>query len=225
MKTVMQGWNRRRLTRIGAGVTIGVAATVVTTLVVLHYRNPSPPVRILKPISLDATPEDAMQQVREQVERTPPEQRSRLFAEMREQMQERAKAEALAYVKMNEEERIAYLDRRIDEFSAMMDRFREMRESGGFPGFRGGPGGPPPDGGPGGGPGFGSPPLGGGPGGDPGFGGRREPPTPGQQAENTRRELSGTTPQERAAMQKLWNDLRNRARERGISAPGGFGGR
>jgi hypothetical protein len=131
------------------------------------------------------------EQFRNEVKQLTDDQKAELFAPMREKQ----KAEMDRYFAMSPQQKIRYLDDRIDR----MEKMRKDREKngGGLGGF--GPGGT------GGGPGARGP------------GGTTRTP---EEIEKRRKQfLENTTPEERAKMDQFRHDLDARRRQRGLSVP------
>jgi hypothetical protein len=126
-------------------------------------------------------------------------------------MAKRMRQSVVDYFNLPEKDRVALLDKHIDEMEKMRKDFaKRMKDrqakGGGGPGGFGGRGGGPPGGGPGG-------PRGpGGPGGD--------------RNEMRKKMLDNTSPQERAMFSEYFQQMSDRRKERGLPPLGGpFGGR
>ena len=208
--------NWRRIALVGAGAVFSLCAL---SAVVGWIRNRPEP----RLIPLNATPEQ-VQQARALA--TTPEQQAQFREEFEDWTERREVETAMAYVSLgSDEERRAFLNRRPEG--------RGRPQGGGNPGgFAVAPqgGGPPGGGGRGQGQGGGGRVQGQGGGGrvqGQGGGGRGQGRggggpgggrtiTAGQRAERTRARLTNTTPQERAALQRYREDLRQWRAERGF---------
>ncbi len=189
----------------------------------------------LAPDSKDPLPDDkrrdAFRELRTVAERLPEDQRSQLFRDgPMGRMRQRMQKEISGYFEQPAEQRVAYLDQRIDDMESRMARWRERASSGDqgerrarVEGGRGGggpgDGGPPSGGATGGGPGPGGP--GGGPGGDGRRGGPRGGGTDEQRRERMRGFLEDTTPEERAQASEFMRAMRERRKQRGLPDFGG----
>jgi hypothetical protein len=132
------------------------------------------------------------------------EQRMQIFRE--NPMAKRMRQSVVDYFNLPEKERVALLDKHIDEmekFRKNMERRRKERQA---------KGGGPPGGGPGGGPG--------GPGGSGGPGGGG-----GDRSAMQKRMLDNTSPQERAMFGEYFQQMQQRRQERGLPPMGGPFGR
>ncbi len=143
----------------------------------------------------DAERRQGFDQMRQEAEKLTPEQQSQVMRE--NPMAKRFQQSIVDYFDASDKERVAMLDKQIDQ----MENWRKQREKSG----KGGPGGGPPGGGPRGGP----------PGGG---GGNRE-------NEMRKRMLDSTSPQQRAMFGQYFDDMNKRRQERGLPTMGGPFGR
>jgi hypothetical protein len=149
-------------------------------------------------------------ELRKEVEAMPEEKREEFVSGQREKMQTHMETQFDRYLAMNEEERVAELDRVIDSMEKMRQMFQERRRERGSADGSGGPpaGGPPGAGPPGGGPPGGGPP-----------GGPRRGMDAERRSEMHRQMLDATTPEFRAKASEFARDLFKRMQERGIEPP------
>lgn len=194
---------------------------------------------------------EKMREFREQEQDLPEEEREKLHEGMRDMMMEEMSKRIDEYENAPEDQKVAVLDKQIDEFVAMRERWRadaeRRRAEGGDDGDRGPRGDGPPGGdrqrggdaagnGGGGSGGSGGNATAGGGGGPSGGDGARAEGRGGraggrggqQTIEQRKRRMEGTNPDRMARMMRYFTKVRERAAERGIDmggrGPGGGGG-
>lgn len=187
---------------------------------------------------------EKMRELRKQERDLPEEEREKVREGMHEMMAEEISKRIDEYENAPEDQKVAVLDKQIDEFVAMRERWRaeaeQRRAEGGEDGDRGPRGDGPPggdrggdatggSGGSGGTGGNAAAGSGGGPsGGDgaraEGRGGRAGGRGGQQTIEQRKRRMEGTNPDRMARMMRYFTKVRERAAERGIDM-GGPGGR
>lgn len=150
------------------------------------------------------------------------EQRDELRRSMREVMEEEITSRMDEYFNAPEDQKVAILDKHLDEFQEMRERFRQQREAGERPA----PGGTDSDR-PRREPGGSDRAEGGDRAGQPGQGeGRRQFGGRTPTREQRKERMEGTSPERMARMAQYWGKMQDRAKERGIEmrGPGGRGG-
>lgn len=211
----------------GSSITKRIIAIAVVAILLLggavwaFLRNqPDPQVEKVKQMQAemfkeDMTPEqrrENFQLVHQEMEKLTPEQREQVHQEGRERFERRMDEQIVAYYALPAEQRVAYLDKQIQEMEQHRKEWESHRG-------QGGPFGPPP-GGAGGPPGgAGGPP--GGPGGPQAGGGPPTPPRDNssearQQRRNQR--LDRSTAEQRSLRSAYFAEMQKRRTELGLPA-------
>jgi uncharacterized membrane protein YgcG len=148
-------------------------------------------------------------QLREALEKLPPDKREAMRREMAEDGRKRFEAQLKTYAKLSPTEKTRYLDEQIDRFEQFRSQRQQQQGQGGSSSAGGGSG-------TGGGGAFGFGPRGGGPNGNAQGGPGNSQRSPEERERRRKQMLDDTTPEFRALRDQFFKDMQARRQQRGM---------